>query len=112
MIDLSREIKKESKQETRSSRIAVKEKEKNEIANGLKKHHEEQTNTQNFSTLIQLQGLKLLKSFMDEDSGEDKAVIIELKDSYKQLNAKQESLETKVIEMQSSLLEILTLLKK
>jgi hypothetical protein len=111
MIDLSREIKKESKQETRSSRIAVKEKEKNDIANGLKKHHEEQTNTQNFSTLIQLQGLKLLKSFMDEDSGEDKAVT-ELKQSYHELNTKHESLETKVTEIQSSLSEILSLLKK
>lgn len=111
MIDISREIKKESKQETRSSRIAEKEKEKNEIASNLKKHQEDQTNSQNFSTLIQLQGLKLLKSFMDEESGEDKAVA-ELKESYQQLNAKQETLETKVTEMQSSLSEILSLLKK
>lgn len=111
MIDISREIKKESKQETRSSRIAEKEKEKNEIASNLKKHQEDQTNSQNFSTLIQLQGLKLLKSFMDEESGEDKAVT-ELKESYQQLNAKQETLETKVTEMQSSLSEILSLLKK
>jgi hypothetical protein len=111
MLDISREIKAASKKETRSSRIAEKEKEKNELANNLKKHQEEQTNSQNFSTLIQLQGLKLLKSFMDEDSGEDK-VITELKESYQELNTKQESLETKVTEIQSSLDEILSLLKK
>lgn len=111
MLDVSREIKAMSKKETRSSRIAEKEKEKNELANNLKKHQEEQTNSQNFSTLIQLQGLKLLKSFMDEDSGEDK-VITELKESYQELNNKHESLETKVVEIQSSLAEIISLLKK
>ena len=111
MVEIAREIKKESKQETRSSRIAEKEREKNEIANNLKKHQEEQTNSQNFSALIQLQGLKLLKSFMEDESGEDKAVT-ELKESYQQLNTKQDSLEVKVTEMQSSLSEILALLKK
>ena len=78
----------------------------------MKKHPEEQTNSQNFSTLIQLQGLKLLKSFMDEDSGGEDKAVLELKESYQQLNAKQETLETKVTEMQSSLSEILSLLKK
>ena len=112
MVEIAREIKKESKQETRGSRIAEKEREKNEIATNLKKHQEEQTNSQNFSTLIQLQGLKLLKSFMDDDSSEDKPAVKELKQSYEQLNAKQESLESKVDEIQGSLFEILSLLKK
>lgn len=48
----------------------------------------------------------------DEDTGGEDKAVVELKESYHQLNAKQETLETKVTEMQSSLSEILSLLKK
>ena len=119
MLDISKQIKTESKKETRSSRIAEKEREKNEIASNLKKHQEEQTNTQNFSALIQLQGLKLLKSFMEEDDNnggknqqQQDQVNTELKECYQRLDTRQGVLEEKVDGIQSSLSEILTLLKK
>lgn len=96
------------------------EREKNEIASNLKKHQEEQTNTQNFSALIQLQGLKLLKSFMEEDDNKDERknqqqqdqVNTELKECCQRLDTRQGVLEEKVDGIQSSLSEILTLLKK
>jgi hypothetical protein len=118
MLDLSSELKKQSKQETRSSRIAEKERERNEMASTWKKQHEEQTATQNFSTLIQLQGLKLLKSFMDEEGSGEEATKAqdqtnaELKSCYEELSLKQSELQGQVENIQSSLTEILYLLKK
>ncbi len=117
IVNVNKKIKSITKKEIRESTINRREEDKNQIASGIKSQLASQEQAQQFSQLIQLQGLKLLQKLMDEPEEENKLQ----KDNDKKIEVVQREVETvkleinginnKVTEMNTSLTQILTLLQ-
>ncbi len=118
MVNVNKKIKSITKKEIRESTINRREEDKNHIASGIKSQLASQEQAQQFSQLIQLQGLKLLWKLMDEPEEENK----HQKDNNSKIEVVQKEVETvkleinginnKVTEMNTSLTQILSLLQK
>jgi len=93
MTSLSDDIKIQTKREIRESRIFTREQDKNAIAKEMKTQMNQQADHQSFSSLVQLQGLKILQK-MTEDSNESESKI----QQEKKYDEKFEKLEKKLDE--------------
>lgn len=102
MVRVANQIQKDTKPVVKSTRI-----QKRESEASAKRLQEEQMSSQHLGTMIQLQGLKMLKNFMESDDNDS-----EWKQAYVEMHQKQTAVENKVNTMQVSLDTILSLLKE